>query len=130
MRTESPRTRTLPLVRQAARWRPRSNRQIWLIVSVLVIATCAEAIVIPAKRDGPACAVAVLIGMGLLVTGHRHQRAERAALAARRATASRDGIPPDVIGLVMAGKKIRAIARYRELTGVGLKEAKVIIDSL
>ena len=130
MRTESPRTRILHLVRQAARWRPRSNRQIWLIVSALVIAACAEAIVIPAKRDGLACAVAGLIGMGLLVTAHRHQRRERAALAARRATVSRDDIPADVIGLVMAGKKIRAIARYRELTGVGLKEAKVIIDSL
>jgi hypothetical protein len=95
-----------------------------------VIAACAEAIVIPARRDGLACAVTGVIGIGLLVTGHRRQRRERAALAARRATASRDGIPADVIGLVVAGKKIRAIARYRELTGVGLKEAKVIIDSL
>jgi ribosomal protein L7/L12 len=68
--------------------------------------------------------------MGLLVTEHRRQRRERAELAARRATAFRDGIPADVMGLVVAGKKIRAIIRYRELTGVGLKKAKVIIDSL
>ena len=81
-------------MRQAARWRPRNDRQIWLIVSFLVIAVCAEAMVIPAKRDGLACAV----------TG--------------------------LIGLVAAGQKIRAIKRYRELTGVELKEAKVIIDRL
>jgi len=129
MRTDPPRTRILHLVRQAARWRPRNNRQIWLIVSSLVLVVCVEAMVIPAKRDGLACAVTGLIGMGLLVTGHRRQRQERAALAAR-ATESRDGIPADVIGLVVAGQKIRAIRRYRELTGVELKEAKGIIDGL
>jgi ribosomal protein L7/L12 len=68
--------------------------------------------------------------MGLWVTGRRRQRREHAALAARLATVSRDDIPADVIGLVAAGKKIRAIKRYRELTGAGLREAKVIIDSL
>lgn len=130
MRIESPRARTLHRVRQAARWRPRSNRQIWLIVSALVIAACAAATVIPATRAHLAWVVTGLIGMGLLVTEHRRQRRERAALAARRAAASRDGIPADVIGLVVGGKKIRAIKRYRELTGVGLKEAKGIIDSL
>ena len=130
MRIESPRARTLHLLRQAARWRPRSNRQIWLIVSALVIAACAEAIVIPATRASLASVVTGLIGIGLLVTEHRRQRRERAALAAQRAAASRDGIPADVIGLAVAGKKIRAIIRYRELTGVGLKEAKVTIDSL
>lgn len=83
----------------------------------------------PAKRDGLACAVTGLISMGLLVTGYRRQRRERAALAAR-ATESRDGIPADVIGLVAAGQKIRAIKRYRDLTGVELKEAKVIIHRL
>jgi len=129
MRTGPPRTRILHLVRQAARWRPRNNRQIWLIVSSLVLVVCVEAMVIPAKRDGLAYAVTVPIGMGLLVTGHRRQRRERAALAAR-ATESRDGIPADVIRLVVAGQKIRAIKRYRELTGVELKEAKVIVDSL
>ena len=85
--------------------------------------------VIPAKRDGLACAVTGLIGMGLLVTGNRRQRQERAALAAR-ATESRDGIPADVIGMVAVGQKIRAIKRDRELTGVELKEAKAIIEGL
>jgi ribosomal protein L7/L12 len=63
---------------------------------------------------------------------HRHGLAghqERAALAAR-ATESRDGIPADVIGMVAVGQKIRAIKRYRELTGVELKEAKAIIEGL
>jgi ribosomal protein L7/L12 len=129
MRTEPPRTRISHLVRQAARWRPRNDRQIWLIVSSLVIVVCAEAMVIPAKRDGLACAVTGLIGMGMLVTGHRRQRRERAALASR-ASESRDDIPADVIRLVVAGQKIRAIKRYRELTGVELKEAKGIIDRL
>lgn len=32
--------------------------------------------------------------------------------------------------LVAEGKKIEAIKRYREITGVGLKEAKDYIDSL
>jgi len=43
---------------------------------------------------------------------------------------SRDDIPADVIGLVAAGKKFHAIKRYRELTGTGPQEAKVIIDGL
>jgi hypothetical protein len=102
----------------------------WLIVSALATATCAEAIVIPAKRDSLACAVAGLICMGLWVTERRRQRRERAALAARLATVSRDDISADVIGLVAAGKKIRAIKRYRELTGASLRDAKAIIDSL
>jgi len=74
---------------QAARWRLRSSRQIWLIVSALVIAACAEAIAVPAKRGTLACAVAGLIGMGLRVTGRRRQRREREALAARLAAVSR-----------------------------------------
>ena len=60
---------------------------------------------------------------------NNRQRRERAALAAR-ATESRDGIPADVIGMVAVGQKIRAIKRYRELTGVELKEAKAIIEGL
>ena len=130
MRTGSPRARILPLVRQAAQWRPRSDRQIWLIVSALAIAAGAEAIAIPAKRDSLACAVAGLIGTGVWVTGRRRRRRERAALAARLAAASRDDIPPDVIGLVAAGKKFHAIKRYRELTGTDLQQAEVIIRNL
>jgi ribosomal protein L7/L12 len=123
-------SRIVHLVTQTARWRPKSNRQIWLIVSALVVAACAETIAVPAKRDSLACAVAGLIGVGLWITGRRRQRREREALAARLAAVSSDDIPADVIGLVAASKKLHAIKRYRELTGTSLQEAKVIIDSL
>jgi hypothetical protein len=40
-------------------------------------------------------------------------------------------LPPEVVVLVEQGRKITAIARYRELNpGVGLKEAKDVIDEL
>ena len=40
-------------------------------------------------------------------------------------------LPPEITALVLQGKKIQAIKRYRELNqGVGLKEAKDIIDQL
>jgi ribosomal protein L7/L12 len=39
-------------------------------------------------------------------------------------------IPPDVVALARANKKIEAIKRYRELTGVDLKEAKAVVDSI
>jgi ribosomal protein L7/L12 len=68
--------------------------------------------------------------MGFWVTGRQRQRSERAALAARLATLSRDDIPADVIGLAAADKKIHAIKRYRELTGADLREAKAVIDDL
>jgi hypothetical protein len=111
---------------QAARWRPRSHSQLWL----LMIVVCAEAIAIPAKRDALPCAVADLAGVGVWVTARRRQHRDRAALSARLATVSRDDIPADVIGMVAGGKKIHAIKRYRELTGVSLREANATIDSL
>ena len=123
------RSRIVHLVTRAARWRPGSNRQVWLIVSVLVIVACAEAIAVPAKRASLACAAAGLTGAGLWVS-RRRQRQERAGLTARLVAVSRGDIPADVIGLAAAGKKIQAIKRYRELSGVSLQEAKVIIDGL
>jgi ribosomal protein L7/L12 len=90
----------------------------------------AEAINGPAKRGTLACAAVGFIGMGVWITGRRRERKEREALADRRAAAARDDIPADVIDLVAAGKKIHAIKRYRELTGVRRQEAKAIIDSL
>lgn len=122
--------RIVHLVTQATRWRPRESRQTWLIVLALVIAICAEAIAIPAKRSALLCAVIGLTGTGFWITGRQRQRRERAALTARLATLSRDDIPADVIELAAAGKKIHAIKRYRELTGAGLREAKDVIDSL
>jgi ribosomal protein L7/L12 len=39
-------------------------------------------------------------------------------------------VTPEVLELVKAGKKIEAIKRYRDETGVGLKEAKEYVESL
>jgi ribosomal protein L7/L12 len=40
------------------------------------------------------------------------------------------GVPADVLELVRAGQKLAAIKRYRELTGVGVAQAKEVIDDL
>jgi len=40
------------------------------------------------------------------------------------------GVPADVLELARAGKKIFAIKRYRELTGVDFAHAREVIDSL
>ena len=37
-------------------------------------------------------------------------------------------VPDDILLLVRSGKKIQAINEYRKLTGMGLKQAKNIID--
>jgi ribosomal protein L7/L12 len=39
-------------------------------------------------------------------------------------------IPPAVLELVDAGKRVQAIKLYRELTGLGLAEAKAVVDKL
>ena len=130
MRAEVSNARIVHLVTQATRWRPRESRQVWLIVLVLAIAICAEAFAIPAKRPALLSVVPGLIGIGFWVAGQQWQRRERAALAARLATLPRDDIPADVIRLVLAGKKIYAVKRYRELTGADLREAKAVIDTL
>jgi ribosomal protein L7/L12 len=39
-------------------------------------------------------------------------------------------VPDVVVEAVRAGKKIQAIKRYREATGVGLKEAKDFVEEL
>lgn len=38
-------------------------------------------------------------------------------------------VPPDVLELARAGRKIEAIKRLREQTGIGLKEAKERVDA-
>ena len=40
------------------------------------------------------------------------------------------GVPADVLELARVGKKIYAIKRYRELTGVDLAHAREVIESL
>lgn len=112
--------------------RARRSGQIWLIALVIVIdaGLCAEAIAIPARRWVLLCCVIVPIGAGFWVAGRERRRSERAGLRARLGTPSRDDIPAGVIELLAADQRIRAIKRYRELTGVGLREAKAVIDSL
>lgn len=39
-------------------------------------------------------------------------------------------IDQDVLALARAGRKIEAIKRYREITGVGLKEAKDAVERM
>ncbi len=106
--------------------------RIWLIALVIVTEAwiCAEAIAIPAKRWALLCCVIVPIGAGFWAAWRERRRSQRAGLRARLATPSRDDIPADVIELLAADQRIRAIKRYRELTGVPLREAKAVIDSL
>lgn len=40
------------------------------------------------------------------------------------------GLPAEVVELVYSGKKLQAIKLLRELTGMGLAEAKARLDSL
>ena len=39
-------------------------------------------------------------------------------------------VDPELLGLAKAGRKIEAIKRYREITGLGLKEAKDYVERL
>ena len=39
------------------------------------------------------------------------------------------GVPGDVEHLIRSGRKIEAIKRYREATGLGLKEAKEAVEA-
>lgn len=41
-----------------------------------------------------------------------------------------ENIDEELINLILQGKKIKAIKRYRMVTGIGLKEAKDYVDSL
>lgn len=53
---------------QAAKWRPQTNRQKWLVVLTFIIMACAAAIVIPALRAGLLSFAAYSIVMGWLAT--------------------------------------------------------------
>ncbi len=44
-------------------------------------------------------------------------------------TAADATVPPDVLELAQMGRKIEAIKRLREQTGIGLKEAKERVDA-
>jgi ribosomal protein L7/L12 len=40
------------------------------------------------------------------------------------------GVPPEIVELVRAGKKLDAIKRYRELTGASGAQAQAVIDGV
>ena len=40
------------------------------------------------------------------------------------------GVPQEVVALAQSGNRIQAIKLYRELTGVGLAEAKDVVDGI
>jgi ferritin-like metal-binding protein YciE len=44
--------------------------------------------------------------------------------------AQADPVPPEVAGLIQAGRKIEAIKVYRRATGAGLKEAKEAVERI
>ncbi len=60
----------------------------------------------------------------------RSSRRSREALATRLSARPRDDIPTGVIDLLVAGKRIQAVKSYSELTGISLKEAKDLINTL
>ena len=130
MGDEPTRTRAKRALQRAGQWRARSNRQVWVMVVLVAVAICADAFAIPAQRHDVLGYLIGLICVGWLAAESRRLRQERLALSARLATLTSDDLPADVVSLVAAGKRIQAIKRYRDLTGVDLKEAKATIDSL
>jgi len=72
-------------------------------------------------------------GLGLAEAKDAIENFERnpeTAQFARSAPAAMGPVPPGVHEALMAGNKIEAIKRYREATGVGLKEAKDAVDQI
>jgi ribosomal protein L7/L12 len=96
----------------------------------LILAMCAWAVVVPSTRPTLLGGVIGLAATGYLSTESRRSRHKREALAIRLATMPRDDVPADVVDLVLAGKKIQAIKRYRKVTGTSLVDAKALIDGL
>ncbi|MFC0431609.1 50S ribosomal protein L7/L12 [Kutzneria buriramensis] len=84
-------------------------------------------------------AAAVLVLLAALVgrggsTRQLERRLERLEskldLVMRHLDVAEPGPDQDVVLLARAGRKIEAIKRYRELTGVGLKEAKDAVERI
>jgi hypothetical protein len=120
MPDESLRTRTMRGVTAPTRWHP-SDRRIWSIMLALSVATWTAAIFIPRLPWGSAIILYVLAAEW--VTDRRRRKRQAAAAM------SRDDLPADVISLIQAGKRIKAIQLYRDHTGLSLREAKNHIDA-
>jgi hypothetical protein len=83
MPDESRRNWIIRTASKAARWLPRSNRQIWLITLALVIVACGAAIVIPTKRPELLAGIFALGCAGWMASESSSRvRREREALAA------------------------------------------------
>lgn len=41
-----------------------------------------------------------------------------------------DGVPDNIVMLARSGQLVQAIQQYRQLTGIGLKEAKAIVEQV
>lgn len=74
----------------------------------------------------------VMAAIGLVVALSSRRNVEVVSLEPPPPAAAPAPVPADASPeqLLRAGKKIEAIKRYRELTGVGLKEAKDAVEAL
>jgi ribosomal protein L7/L12 len=93
-----------------------------------------EALIARGNKIGAIKRVRELTGMGLKEAKDFVESWERAgsvpALAASPPPSPPGDAMAEVRALAAAGNKLGAIKRYRELTGVGLKEAKDFVDGL
>jgi len=76
-----------------------------------------------------------LLGVGQQLKAEMERRVARLEQKIDRVmehlgTAEVDPVPPEVAGLVQAGRKIEAIKVYRRANGAGLKEAKDAVEKL
>ena len=58
------------------------------------------------------------------LTGHAEPGAPAAGSSAK------SSFPPEVVELALAGKKIEAIKALRDATGLGLADAKTVVDQI
>jgi ribosomal protein L7/L12 len=74
----------------------------------------------------------LLLILASLETVRRQLDSVRQTLNAVSAQANPNAstVPPEVVGLLQAGRKIEAIKKYREATGAGLAEAKKAVEDL
>lgn len=100
------------------------------IVGIVLLATGLFPADVPLEMRG----LRVLTGLLLLVACQRATRETlRRLRAPRTATLSLsdpDRLNEHVLGLLRAGRKIGAIRLYRDVTGVGLAEAKRQVEAL
>lgn len=71
------------------------------------------------------------VSAAAFLEGRKHRGRQESGWYQRiSAVADAEGIPADVLGALLAGRRIQAVKRYRDLTGTSLKEARSVIDGL